>query len=114
MDIYQNIDSKAEYSKEVPMCHLNISILGTQLYNRGKLLNAGFHEMMKLGDWNCVIFHDLLLPLDEHILISTADQSQYTDNVINASGSPIMFYQHEILKKIDNAIISKAHKCSTS
>ncbi|XP_038222604.1 beta-1,4-N-acetylgalactosaminyltransferase bre-4-like [Zerene cesonia] len=42
---------------------------GQDLFNRGRLFNAGFLEMMKLGDWCCVIFHDVdLLPLNEEIL----------------------------------------------
>ncbi|XP_045500746.1 beta-1,4-N-acetylgalactosaminyltransferase bre-4-like [Colias croceus] len=42
---------------------------GEDLFNRGRLFNAGFLEIMKLGDWKCVIFHDVdLLPLDEEIL----------------------------------------------
>ncbi|XP_045522325.1 beta-1,4-N-acetylgalactosaminyltransferase bre-4-like [Pieris brassicae] len=42
---------------------------GIDIFNRGRLFNAGFKEVMKLGKWQCVIFHDVdLLPLDDRIL----------------------------------------------
>ncbi|XP_064073650.1 beta-1,4-N-acetylgalactosaminyltransferase bre-4-like [Vanessa tameamea] len=44
---------------------------GTDVFNRGKLFNAGFVEIKKYGIWRCVIFHDVdLLPLDDRILYS--------------------------------------------
>ncbi|KAJ8714925.1 hypothetical protein PYW08_004906 [Mythimna loreyi] len=44
---------------------------GTELFNKGRLLNAGFNEMMKFNTFHCVVFHDLdLLPMHESILYS--------------------------------------------
>ncbi|KAL6744143.1 hypothetical protein Aduo_017108 [Ancylostoma duodenale] len=40
-----------------------------QTFNRGKLLNVGFIESIKLYDWHCFIFHDVdLLPEDRRNL----------------------------------------------
>ncbi|VDK81325.1 unnamed protein product [Cylicostephanus goldi] len=40
-----------------------------QTFNRGKLLNVGFIEAMKLYDWECILFHDVdLLPEDRRNL----------------------------------------------
>ncbi|KAJ8712174.1 hypothetical protein PYW07_005016 [Mythimna separata] len=41
----------------------------TELFNKGRVLNAGFNEMMKFNTFHCVVFHDLdLLPMHESIL----------------------------------------------
>ncbi|KHJ87292.1 N-acetyllactosaminide 3-alpha-galactosyltransferase [Oesophagostomum dentatum] len=40
-----------------------------QTFNRGKLLNVGFVEAMKLYEWDCVLLHDVdLLPEDRRNL----------------------------------------------
>ncbi|KAG6462526.1 hypothetical protein O3G_MSEX013318, partial [Manduca sexta] len=42
---------------------------GGELFNRGKLFNIGFTEMMKYNDWHCVVLHDVdILPLNKGIL----------------------------------------------
>ncbi|EYC22930.1 hypothetical protein Y032_0016g3023 [Ancylostoma ceylanicum] len=42
-----------------------------QTFNRGKLLNVGFIESMRLYDWHCFVFHDVdLLPEDTRNLHS--------------------------------------------
>uniref|UniRef100_A0A2A4JHQ7 Beta-1,4-N-acetylgalactosaminyltransferase n=1 Tax=Heliothis virescens TaxID=7102 RepID=A0A2A4JHQ7_HELVI len=44
---------------------------GVELFNKGRLYNAGFKEMIKFNTFHCAIFHDLdLLPLDENIMYS--------------------------------------------
>ncbi|CAD0202717.1 unnamed protein product [Chrysodeixis includens] len=42
---------------------------GKGLFNKGRLYNAGFQEMMKFNTFHCVVFHDLdLLPMNSSIL----------------------------------------------
>ncbi|CAH4030157.1 unnamed protein product [Pieris brassicae] len=57
-----------DYNETLAMCSINTTF-GIDIFNRGRLFNAGFKEVMKLGKWQCVIFHDVdLLPLDDRIL----------------------------------------------
>lgn len=36
------------------------------LFNKGALLNAGFLEVMKIRQWDCIIFHDVdTIPMDD-------------------------------------------------
>ncbi|CAJ0588825.1 unnamed protein product [Cylicocyclus nassatus] len=43
--------------------------ISNQTFNRGKLLNIGFVEAMKIYDWQCVLLHDVdLLPEDKRNL----------------------------------------------
>ncbi|XP_030035964.2 beta-1,4-N-acetylgalactosaminyltransferase bre-4 [Manduca sexta] len=42
---------------------------GKEVFNRGKLFNIAFVEMMKYNDWHCVVLHDVdLLPQGDRIL----------------------------------------------
>ncbi|KAF9788899.1 hypothetical protein SFRURICE_018475, partial [Spodoptera frugiperda] len=53
-------------SKLVELFRINVR---NDLFNKGRLFNAGYKEMMKFNKFFCVIFHDLdLLPLDENIM----------------------------------------------
>ena len=36
-----------------------INQVGTDPFNRAKLLNVGFMEALKLYDWECFVFHDV-------------------------------------------------------
>ncbi|XP_063895277.1 beta-1,4-N-acetylgalactosaminyltransferase bre-4 [Helicoverpa armigera] len=57
---------------------------GTELFNKGRVYNAGFQEMMKFNTFNCVIFHDLdLLPMDENILYNCPTLPRHMCAVVN-------------------------------
>ncbi|XP_049875925.1 beta-1,4-N-acetylgalactosaminyltransferase bre-4-like [Pectinophora gossypiella] len=44
---------------------------GNKTFNKGRVFNAGFKEVMKYEQWRCIIFHDVdLLPLNSRILYS--------------------------------------------
>ncbi|VDK49827.1 unnamed protein product [Cylicostephanus goldi] len=43
--------------------------VSNQTFNRGKLLNIGFVEALKIYDWQCFLLHDVdLLPEDKRNL----------------------------------------------
>ncbi|KAK0420029.1 hypothetical protein QR680_014468 [Steinernema hermaphroditum] len=47
-------------------------------FNRGKLMNIGFVEVLKMGYWPCFIFHDVdLLPENDHNLYVCANQPKH-------------------------------------
>lgn len=47
-------------------------------FNRGKLLNIGFTEALKLNDFDCFFFHDVdLLPLNNGNIYSCPDQPRH-------------------------------------
>uniref|UniRef100_A0AC34Q3A7 Beta-1,4-galactosyltransferase n=1 Tax=Panagrolaimus sp. JU765 TaxID=591449 RepID=A0AC34Q3A7_9BILA len=49
-----------------------------QTFNRGKLLNVGIIEALKTYDWNCFVFHDVdLLLEDDRALYSCSDQPKH-------------------------------------
>lgn len=49
-----------------------------QTFNRGKLLNVGFREALRLYDWQCFVFHDVdLLPEDDRNLYSCPQQPRH-------------------------------------
>ncbi|RVE45462.1 hypothetical protein evm_009897 [Chilo suppressalis] len=44
---------------------------GKELFNKGRLFNVGYVEAMKLGKWDCMVFHDVdMLPMSKHIMYS--------------------------------------------
>ncbi|XP_047032292.1 beta-1,4-N-acetylgalactosaminyltransferase bre-4-like [Helicoverpa zea] len=65
-------------------CYKILIVLGTELFNKGRVYNAGFQEMMKFNTFNCVIFHDLdLLPMDENILYNCPTLPRHMCAVVN-------------------------------
>lgn len=53
------------------------------LFNRAALMNVGFVESQKLGDWDCFIFHDIdLLPMDDRNLYNCPDQPRHSKSFV--------------------------------
>lgn len=44
-------------------------------FNRAQLINIGYKEALKDGDWNCMIFHDIDLLPESDANIYQCDQS---------------------------------------
>lgn len=52
--------------------------VGNGPFNRGKLLNVGFTEALKLRDFDCFIFHDVdLIPEDDRNLYTCPEQPRH-------------------------------------
>lgn len=61
--------------------------IGNQTFNRGKLMNVGFVEAMKLYDWQCAIFHDVdLLPEDDRNFYTCPDQPRHMSVAVDKFG----------------------------
>ncbi|XP_077413967.1 beta-1,4-galactosyltransferase 2 [Vanacampus margaritifer] len=55
-----------------------INQLGEDTFNRAKLLNVGYAEALKDGDYNCFIFSDVdLIPMDDRNLYHCYDQPRH-------------------------------------
>lgn len=47
-------------------------------FNRASLMNVGFLEANKMGNWDCFIFHDVdLIPLDDRNLYRCPEQPRH-------------------------------------
>lgn len=54
-------------------------------FNRGKLLNVGFLEALKIHKYHCVIFHDVdLLPLVEYNIYACTDKPRHLSASIDS------------------------------
>ena len=73
---------------------------GTDKFNRGKLMNVGYTEANRLGDFDCLVFQDVdLLPEDDRNLYlcdgyarhlaSAIDEMRY--QYVHYNDCPIMF-----------------------
>ncbi|KAI9544522.1 Beta-1,4-galactosyltransferase 2 [Dissostichus eleginoides] len=52
--------------------------LGEETFNRAKLLNVGYTEAMKDGEYDCFIFSDVdLIPMDDRNLYHCYDQPRH-------------------------------------
>lgn len=55
-----------------------------ETFNRGKLMNVGYVEAMKLYDWQCFVFHDVdLLAEDDRNIYSCPDQPRHMSVAVN-------------------------------
>uniref|UniRef100_A0A0R3RJQ2 Beta-1,4-N-acetylgalactosaminyltransferase n=1 Tax=Elaeophora elaphi TaxID=1147741 RepID=A0A0R3RJQ2_9BILA len=55
-----------------------------ETFNRGKLMNVGYVEAIKLYDWQCFVFHDVdLLAEDDRNIYSCPDQPRHMSVAIN-------------------------------
>ncbi|KAG7259243.1 hypothetical protein CRUP_016041 [Coryphaenoides rupestris] len=53
-------------------------ILGEETFNRAKLLNVGYAETLRDGDYDCFIFSDVdLVPMDDRNLYHCYDQPRH-------------------------------------
>ena len=52
--------------------------LGEETFNRAKLLNVGYTETLKDGEYDCFIFSDVdLIPMDDRNLYHCYDQPRH-------------------------------------
>ncbi|KAJ6647704.1 Beta-1,4-N-acetylgalactosaminyltransferase bre-4 [Pseudolycoriella hygida] len=57
------------------------------LFNRAALMNVGFVESQKLGEWDCFIFHDIdLIPMDDRNLYNCPDQPRHMSVAVDTMG----------------------------
>ena len=53
-------------------------------YNKGKLINVGFQEALKISDYDCFVFHDVdLIPEDDRILYGCEDSPMHLSVAID-------------------------------
>uniref|UniRef100_A0AC34QJW7 Beta-1,4-N-acetylgalactosaminyltransferase n=1 Tax=Panagrolaimus sp. JU765 TaxID=591449 RepID=A0AC34QJW7_9BILA len=58
--------------------------VANQTFNRGKLMNVGIVEALKVYDWQCFIFHDVdLLPEDDRNLYTCPEQPRHMAVAMN-------------------------------
>lgn len=61
-------------------------------FNRAALLNVGYIESKKLGDWDCFIFHDIdLLPMDDRNLYNCYEQPRHMSVAVDRLGFKFVF-----------------------
>ncbi|CAL1538642.1 unnamed protein product [Lymnaea stagnalis] len=61
-------------------------------FNRGALLNVGFLEALKLGDFDCFVFHDVdLLPLNDRNLYRCGDNPRHMAVAINKYAFDLLY-----------------------
>lgn len=54
------------------------------LFNRAMLMNVGFTEALKLGDFDCFFFHDVdLIPENDRNIYSCPDQPRHMSVAID-------------------------------
>ncbi|XP_063537562.1 beta-1,4-N-acetylgalactosaminyltransferase bre-4-like [Cydia strobilella] len=59
----------------------------THPFNRGQLMNVGFLESQKMGNWECFIFHDVdLLPLDPRNVYQCDKQPRHLAAAVDKLG----------------------------
>ncbi|CDW51750.1 beta 1,4 galactosyltransferase 3 [Trichuris trichiura] len=55
-----------------------------ETFNRGKLMNIGFAEALKIYNWSCFVFHDVdLLPENDKILYSCGSNPRHLSSAID-------------------------------
>ncbi|KHJ45843.1 N-acetyllactosaminide 3-alpha-galactosyltransferase [Trichuris suis] len=55
-----------------------------ETFNRGKLMNIGFVEALKVYNWSCFVFHDVdLLPENDKILYSCGSNPRHLSSAID-------------------------------
>ena len=48
---------------------------GNGIFNKGRVMNAGFKEASKLGNFDCFIFHDVdMIPEDDRNIYTCGSQ----------------------------------------
>ncbi|XP_063386855.1 beta-1,4-N-acetylgalactosaminyltransferase bre-4-like [Cydia fagiglandana] len=61
---------------------------GTEKFNKGRVLNAGFDQIKDY--WECFIFHDVdLLPLDPRILYTCPKYPRYMSTKVYEGGKVV-------------------------
>ncbi|CAK8672345.1 uncharacterized protein LOC143465946 [Clavelina lepadiformis] len=72
-----------------------INLAGDALFNRAKLLNIGFKEVMKhFPGYDCIIFHDVdLLPEDDRNLYTCSSEPKHMSAAINIFHYKIPYQQ---------------------
>lgn len=74
------------------------------LFNRAALMNIGYVESQKLGDWDCFIFHDIdLLPLDDRNLYNCPDQPRHMSVAVDTMGFKYV-YSNKVPTKRENSM----------
>uniref|UniRef100_A0A0N5A051 Beta-1,4-N-acetylgalactosaminyltransferase n=1 Tax=Parastrongyloides trichosuri TaxID=131310 RepID=A0A0N5A051_PARTI len=68
---------------------------GNGTFNRGKLLNIGFVEGMKLYNFDCFIFHDVdLIPENDKHLYECSDKPKHMSSHINKFNYKLIYGNH--------------------
>uniref|UniRef100_A0A0N4ZI45 Beta-1,4-galactosyltransferase n=1 Tax=Parastrongyloides trichosuri TaxID=131310 RepID=A0A0N4ZI45_PARTI len=79
------------YHKILPRQYINYIIfliepINNDNFNRGKLLNAGFLEVLKLYSFDCVIFHDIdILPENDNQIYECSSQPRHMATFVKNS-----------------------------
>ncbi|XP_062577051.1 beta-1,4-galactosyltransferase 4-like [Saccostrea cucullata] len=69
-----------------------IEQVGNGTFNKGRLMNAGFLEALKLFDFNCVFFHDVdLIPENDRNIYDCGDQPRHLSVSIDEDGYKLMY-----------------------
>uniref|UniRef100_A0A1I7YKL1 Beta-1,4-N-acetylgalactosaminyltransferase n=1 Tax=Steinernema glaseri TaxID=37863 RepID=A0A1I7YKL1_9BILA len=66
-----------------------------ETFNRGKLMNVGFVEALKISDWPCFLLHDVdLLPEDDRNSYTCADQPKHMAVAMNKFNYDLPYRQY--------------------
>ncbi|XP_033761962.1 beta-1,4-galactosyltransferase 3-like [Pecten maximus] len=68
---------------------------GNDRFNRGKLMNVGFYEAMKIGNFDCFVFHDVdLLPENDKNLYMCDDHLRQLSSAIDETRYHVMYFNY--------------------
>ncbi|XP_064598049.1 beta-1,4-galactosyltransferase 3-like [Liolophura sinensis] len=72
-----------------------IEQFGNDLFNRGKLMNVGFKEALKVGHFDCFIFHDTdLIPENDKNLYLCDQDARHLSSAIDEMRYHVMYYNY--------------------
>ncbi|KAK6960897.1 Beta-1 4-galactosyltransferase 3 [Biomphalaria glabrata] len=68
---------------------------GKDKFNRGKLMNVGFKEALRFGEFDCMVFQDVdLLPEDDRNLYLCDDYARHLAAAIDEMRYHVMYYNY--------------------
>ena len=57
---------------------------GNTTFNKGRVMNAGFKEALKLGEFDCFIFHDVdMIPEDDRNIYTCGSQPRHMSPAVD-------------------------------
>ena len=83
--------------QKIHYCVFVIEQVDDGRFNKGLVMNSGFQEIRKTGEWDCVVFHDVdMIPEDDRNLYLCQNEPTHLSPLIDKFG-------YQLRSKIKNS-----------